>query len=145
MKRIILKSVTCVEASQLSRETFIACGAPAVGLVWHDNDRKAYPMCAGCCDHNISNRGGKLLAVSDEPLEVHVLKRMAELFDKRVPQFTHLADYGSLVCDREIPGVTQKLADGLKLAYGDRYFLGETISRSAAEQLAALLGGTLKP
>lgn len=37
-------------------------GAPADAIVWHEKDRRAYFMCAGCADHNVKNRGGKLVA-----------------------------------------------------------------------------------
>jgi len=36
----------CQEASIHSRETFLACGAPASAIVWHPRERRAYLMCA---------------------------------------------------------------------------------------------------
>jgi hypothetical protein len=51
----------CQEASPLSRNFKIDCGTPAVGIVWHNKDQKAYPMCDSCLDHNVTNRGGILL------------------------------------------------------------------------------------
>lgn len=51
----------CQEASPLSVNMKIDCGRPAVGIVWHNKDQKAYPMCDQCVDHNVTNRGGILL------------------------------------------------------------------------------------
>ncbi len=53
---------TCQEASPLSFHNYIACGAPAVAIVFHDRDGRGYYMCAPCADHNIRNRGGRLVA-----------------------------------------------------------------------------------
>jgi hypothetical protein len=53
--------LTCQDASPLSRGTFIPCGAPACVVIWHQRDRRAYLMCVQCADHNVRNRGGKLL------------------------------------------------------------------------------------
>ena len=53
--------VRCQEASILSRETYIPCNAPAVAIVHHDRDGRSYYMCHPCADHNIRNRGGKLV------------------------------------------------------------------------------------
>lgn len=51
----------CQEASPMSMNFKIDCGVPAVGIVWHNRDQKAYPMCEPCLDHNVTNRGGILL------------------------------------------------------------------------------------
>jgi hypothetical protein len=67
----------CEEASILSRETFIPCGMPSVGLVWHSKDRRAYRMCRGCTFHNVSNRGGILLAAAAEGELERLLKATA--------------------------------------------------------------------
>lgn len=57
----------CEEASIHSRETFIACGAPAVAVVWHKRDGKhTYLMCLSCAWHNVKNRGGKLIATAEK-------------------------------------------------------------------------------
>lgn len=52
----------CTEAGIFSRDTYIPCGQPAAVVVWHDKDQRAYPMCLGCGDHNVRNRGGRLIA-----------------------------------------------------------------------------------
>ena len=51
---------TCEEASPLSLHHFIPCGKKAVALV-KNNDHKAYYMCAMCADHNVNNRGAKIV------------------------------------------------------------------------------------
>lgn len=58
---------------------------------------------------------------------------------------------GALTCDSYIEGVTQDLLgadscymdDSVKF-YGGRYFVCETISKSAAKTFAELLGGVLE-
>jgi hypothetical protein len=49
----------CQEASHLSRQSYIACRAPATHVIWHDKDRRGYYMCDACADHNVRNRGGR--------------------------------------------------------------------------------------
>jgi hypothetical protein len=61
-KKIRWDLLTCQEASQFSRETYIPCGASATSIIWHNKDRKAYAMCDMCADHNVKNRGGIVLA-----------------------------------------------------------------------------------
>ena len=58
----IPEGARCQEASMLSRGSYIPCFAPAVAIVYHDRDRRGYYMCAPCADHNVRNRGGKLIA-----------------------------------------------------------------------------------
>jgi hypothetical protein len=57
-----LEGLTCQEASMFSHATYIACGAPAEALVWHEKDKRVWPMCKACAWHNLRNRGGRLLA-----------------------------------------------------------------------------------
>jgi hypothetical protein len=47
---------TCQEASHLSREEYIPCGAPAVAVV-DSGDAHPYFMCGPCAEHNVRNRG----------------------------------------------------------------------------------------
>lgn len=47
---------------------------------------------------------------------------------------------GALVCDVEIEDITQTLSDTSAQWYGAKYFVGESISESAAEKLAVRLG-----
>jgi Zn finger protein HypA/HybF involved in hydrogenase expression len=54
-----LRTASCEEASVLSKESYIPCGAPATKLVYHRKDRRTYPMCPPCASHNIRNRGGE--------------------------------------------------------------------------------------
>jgi hypothetical protein len=62
----LLSGLKCEEASVLSREFFIPCGAAAAAVVWHRNDGKnTYLMCAMCAWHNVKNRGGRLLMATD--------------------------------------------------------------------------------
>lgn len=51
---------------------------------------------------------------------------------------------GALLCETEIDGLTQTLHDDNARGYGGRYFVAETLSRSAAEKIAAALGGRLQ-
>jgi hypothetical protein len=64
----ILAGIRCQEASIHSRETYIACGKPAVAVIWHEKDKRAYPMCHPCSDHNVRNRGGRLLMTCEKAL-----------------------------------------------------------------------------
>ena len=48
---------------------------------------------------------------------------------------------GSLLCDREIEGLTQELTTSTAAGYGGDYFVGESMSESAAKQIVAALGG----
>lgn len=43
-----------------SREKYIACAAPAEAIV-NNRDARPYFMCGPCADHNVHNRGAKLL------------------------------------------------------------------------------------
>ena len=52
---------TCEEASMLSVRMYIPCGKPATFLV-KNRDPKPYFMCEACADHNVRNRGAKILA-----------------------------------------------------------------------------------
>lgn len=56
----------CQEASMLSRGEYVPCSAPAVAIVHHDKDGRSYYMCAPCADHNLRNRGGRLVRVKED-------------------------------------------------------------------------------
>jgi hypothetical protein len=56
----------CQEASVLSVKEYIPCHAKATAIVFHEKDRRGYYMCDPCADHNIHNRGGKLVTKSLE-------------------------------------------------------------------------------
>jgi hypothetical protein len=56
----------CQEASVLSRQKYIPCGAAASAIVYHAKDGRAYYMCSPCASHNVKNRGGILVAGSSE-------------------------------------------------------------------------------
>ncbi len=52
----------CQETSIFTTDRlYIPCGAPAVSIVRHDKDNRSYYLCLMCADHNIRNRGGKLI------------------------------------------------------------------------------------
>lgn len=51
----------CQEASVFSRESYIPCGAPAVAIV-DNGDSRPYYMCEGCADHNVRNRGARVVS-----------------------------------------------------------------------------------
>lgn len=46
----------CQEASSLSRNDYIPCGAPAVCIV-DNGDERPYWMCEQCATHNVERRG----------------------------------------------------------------------------------------
>lgn len=52
---------------------------------------------------------------------------------------------GALICERELPGVTQDLTgdDDICYWYQGRWFVGETISVPAGKAIAEALGGEL--
>lgn len=50
----------CEEASVLSHNHYIPCNAPAVVLI-DNGDRRQYRMCQPCAQHNIHNRGARLV------------------------------------------------------------------------------------
>ena len=45
---------------------------------------------------------------------------------------------GSLLCDVEIPGVTQELSDEAREFYGGRYFIGESMTEECSNLLNSL-------
>jgi hypothetical protein len=49
----------CEEASTMSRETFIPCGAPATRFILSERGKKVYAMCPPCASHNVRNRGAE--------------------------------------------------------------------------------------
>jgi hypothetical protein len=52
---------------------------------------------------------------------------------------------GALMCNKEIPGVTQHLAeDGTAEWYGGRYFVGESMGTEAMKRIAEALGGVFQ-
>ena len=53
MTQINMANCKCEEASLLSRDAYIPCGAPATHLLWSAKDKRAYCMCSMCADHNI--------------------------------------------------------------------------------------------
>ncbi len=55
---------TCQEAATGARGLYIPCGAPANKMIRHDKDNRSYFMCETCAEHNIRNRGGKLIMSS---------------------------------------------------------------------------------
>lgn len=58
----------CQEASVFSIHSYVPCGCPAVAIVYHTRDARGYLMCLGCADHNIRNRGAKLVTAKDREL-----------------------------------------------------------------------------
>lgn len=50
--------VVCEEASTMSQQAYIPCGAPAERMV-KSTDGVLMPMCGMCANHNINNRGAK--------------------------------------------------------------------------------------
>lgn len=58
----IPEDARCQEASIFWVKTYIACNQKATTIIYHEKDRRGYYMCDACADHNIWNRGGKLVA-----------------------------------------------------------------------------------
>ena len=48
----------CQEQADGPFEVYIPCNRPAVKLVYHERDKRAYRMCEQHAWHNIENRGG---------------------------------------------------------------------------------------
>lgn len=57
----IPKDAKCQEASVYSHTCYIPCCAPAVAVIRHEKDNRDYYMCLPCADHNLRNRGAKLI------------------------------------------------------------------------------------
>lgn len=62
------KGARCQEASPLSGKFYIPCGQPATQVV-KTNDKHAYTMCQMCADHNVRNRGARVVQ-ADEVVEI---------------------------------------------------------------------------
>ena len=62
--------------------------------------------------------------------------------EKSKPRF-HYRPGGALVCETEIPGVTQSLEMIDESFYGKGYFVGESMSGFTAKAIAESLGGVL--
>lgn len=60
---------------------------------------------------------------------------------KQEPVLQFWSNDGALLCNREIRGLTQRIDGDTAKRYGGHYFIGETITRSAARLLAPLLDG----
>lgn len=64
------KEGCCEEASLMSKRFYIPCNAPAAFIVKHDGrDEGPYRMCAACADHNVRNRGGRVVETLSPPPE----------------------------------------------------------------------------
>jgi len=55
----------CQEASPMSGHRYFACGAPAVTIIDH-GDERSYYMCYRCAMHNLRNRGASIIYSTDE-------------------------------------------------------------------------------
>lgn len=51
----------CQEVVTANQFMTINCRKPAVCLIWHDRDKRAYFMCHMCGSHNMMNRSGRLV------------------------------------------------------------------------------------
>jgi hypothetical protein len=58
----IPREAQCQEASAHSWGLYVPCRKQATTIVHHPKDRRSYYMCDACADHNLRNRGGKLVA-----------------------------------------------------------------------------------
>lgn len=61
-------------------DKYIPCSAPAVHFVQSRRSREVLPMCAGCADHNVKNRGGKIIEPTAET-RVVTIKDVQESFE----------------------------------------------------------------
>lgn len=100
MLELKAKTGCCEEAHVSSGAFYIPCNEPAVSVV-KTRDEKPYRMCAACTNHNVKNRGAKLIGTYDGP--------PAEAEEKAAPQpeFTQLEP------------VLEPTADGLAVLYSD--------------------------
>jgi hypothetical protein len=58
------------------------------------------------------------------------------------PRFWRSTHTPALMCDRDLPGITQTLLDpGIAKQYSGKYFVCETVSLTAARAIANALGG----
>lgn len=69
MKAKLILEDPCQEDTGMSVVMKIDCGHPAVKIIWHNKDQRAYRMCAGCASHNLANRGGIELVQKKEGRE----------------------------------------------------------------------------
>lgn len=55
------------------------CGRQAVAIVWHGRPgERQYAMCDMCTDHNVRNRSGRLLLVTDPQLRLSLMRKEYE-------------------------------------------------------------------
>lgn len=53
----------------------VPCGEPAAAIVWHGRPgERQYAMCYACADHNVRNRGARLLLVTNRQLRMKLAK-----------------------------------------------------------------------
>lgn len=61
----LIKTLTSFRVGMPCQETtgwdpasqdYSRCSEPAVGIVWHDRESRAYPMCRACLTHNVDRR-----------------------------------------------------------------------------------------
>lgn len=59
---ILAKPGHCAEAA-MGISIYLPCNKPAVSLVgWKGRSDAPIPMCQGCADHNVRNRGGEIIS-----------------------------------------------------------------------------------
>lgn len=57
----------------------LPCGEPAAAIVWHGRPgERQYAMCYACADHNVRNRGGRLLLVTNQQLRMKLMRKEFE-------------------------------------------------------------------
>lgn len=64
-EEVDFKGKNCEEASMMASSFYVPCGKPAVALV-KNRDPKPYFMCEGCADHNVRNRGAKIISKKED-------------------------------------------------------------------------------
>lgn len=104
----------------LSKESYIPCGAPAMSIVFHTKDRRGYYMCQPCMDHNVLNRGGKLVAqialptpkLTKKPPIASLRERMKAATAAAAPSMVPDFNQPKPVREEEyIPGIEEVITD----------------------------------
>ena len=144
----------CQEASILSKEKYIPCGAPAVSLV-RQSDGNLLRMCDICATHNVENRGATLEgeyvapegvdfeSMVDEDASDDMLERLSGLAHLQMELEDELADLAVVVKEKtaklnelsevDIPSILDETGlSEIRLADGTKVIVKETLRVTTA-------------
>lgn len=94
----------CEEASVISGSFYIPCNRPAASLV-KARDPNVYRMCETCADHNVRNRGARLVA----PYKEFMMKEF--VFKTKHATLESFLDMSMFFKDGELDKVETKVED----------------------------------